>query len=59
VARTRSVSASPIYQPERPGDVRHSHANIQLAKALLGYDPMHDIDQGLDEAGEWYLRQNA
>jgi UDP-N-acetylglucosamine 4-epimerase len=59
VARTRSVSASPIYQPERPGDVRHSHANIELAKALLGYEPTHDIDQGLEEAGEWYLRQKS
>jgi UDP-N-acetylglucosamine 4-epimerase len=45
----------PQYQPERPGDVRHSLADISLAQARLGYAVTHDIDQGLNEASAWYL----
>lgn len=47
---------TPLYESERVGDVRHSHADIGLAQVQLGYQPTHDIDQGLDEAGSWYLR---
>jgi UDP-N-acetylglucosamine 4-epimerase len=46
---------SPTYRDFRPGDVRHSLANIDKAKQLLGYQPMHNIDQGLTEAMSWYV----
>ncbi len=46
----------PIYQDFRPGDVKHSQANISKAQHLLGYQPTHTIDQGLDESMEWYKR---
>jgi UDP-N-acetylglucosamine 4-epimerase len=29
----------PVYQATRPGDVRHSHADISKARELLGYSP--------------------
>ena len=45
----------PLYEAERKGDVRHSHADINLAQVQLGYAPTHDVDQGLDEASAWYL----
>ena len=45
---------TPIYLPFRPGDVRHSHADITKAQSLLGYQPTHNIEQGLDETLEWY-----
>jgi UDP-N-acetylglucosamine 4-epimerase len=35
--------------------VRHSLANIDLAKDLLGYAPTHDVRQGLDVALAWYV----
>lgn len=44
----------PIYRNFRPGDVRHSQADISKAVKLLGYKPSHTIEQGLDEALEWY-----
>lgn len=47
----------PKYQAERAGDVRHSLADISLARDLLGYAPTHDVDRGLDETAAWYLRQ--
>ena len=49
---------SPNYRNFRPGDVRHSLANITKAKQLLGYAPTHRIEKGLALAMDWYW-QNA
>ena len=48
----------PVYRDFRPGDVRHSLADIRKARCLLGYAPTHTIRQGLDLAMGWY-RQNV
>ena len=48
-------SLKPSYRDFRAGDVRHSLADIGKAKALLGYQPSHRIEEGLTEAMEWYL----
>jgi len=45
----------PVYRDFRAGDVRHSLADISKAKRLLGYEPTHRIDRGLDLAMQWYL----
>jgi len=37
----------PIYDDPRPGDVRHSHADISKATRLLGYDPNVGFNDGL------------
>jgi len=46
----------PIYRDFRPGDVRHSRADICKAQTHLGYQPTHTIQQGLDDAMDWYMR---
>ncbi|WP_296557338.1 SDR family oxidoreductase [Pigmentiphaga sp.] len=46
---------APEYCDFRPGDVRHSQANIDKARNLLGYSPTHDISQGIIAAMPWYL----
>jgi len=38
----------PIYDDPRPGDVRHSHADISKAEKLLGYEPTIEFDEGLE-----------
>lgn len=43
-----------IHGPNRAGDIPHSLASIEKAKALLGYKPTHTIDKGLKEAVKWY-----
>ncbi len=51
----------PVYRDFRAGDVRHSQADISKAQNLLGYAPTHVIDEGLEEAMDWYvndLKQN-
>ena len=46
----------PTYRDFRPGDVRHSQADVSKANALLGYDPKFNISQGIDEAMAWYVK---
>jgi len=46
----------PVYADFRAGDVRHSQADISKARQLLGYEPMHDIVQGLEVAMPWYTQ---
>ena len=41
----------------RPGDVRHSLADIEKAKAVLGYRPTHRIGEGLSEMMPWYIKR--
>jgi UDP-N-acetylglucosamine 4-epimerase len=50
--------STPVYDDFRPGDVRHSEADISKAARLMGYKPSHTLEQGLVEALEWY-RQNS
>lgn len=42
----------PIYDDPRPGDVRHSHADLSKASRLLGYDPDVGFDDGLQRTVE-------
>jgi len=42
------------YGPNRAGDIPHSLASIDKAKALLGYDPQFSLQKGLQEAVNWY-----
>jgi len=44
----------PNFGPDRPGDIKHSNADISKAKKLLGYNPEYDFARGLNEAIEWY-----
>ncbi len=44
----------PVYAEPRPGDVRHSLADIRLAGELLGYAPQVDFREGLRRTVEWY-----
>jgi UDP-N-acetylglucosamine/UDP-N-acetylgalactosamine 4-epimerase len=46
--------APPAYDDFRPGDVRHSQADIAKAQRLLGYVPTHDVRLGLRNALPWY-----
>ncbi|RJX36291.1 MAG: Vi polysaccharide biosynthesis UDP-N-acetylglucosaminuronic acid C-4 epimerase TviC [Desulfurivibrio sp.] len=48
---------TPTYRDFRPGDVRHSLADISKARTLLGYEPTHSVKDGLDQAAEWYVRR--
>ncbi len=46
----------PIYRDFRAGDIRHSNANIDKMKELLGYEPTHTLESGLKESIAWYIQ---
>lgn len=43
----------PQFQPARPGDVRHSLADLGRARELLGYSPIIGVEQALEETITW------
>jgi UDP-glucose 4-epimerase len=45
------------YGAERPGDVKHSLADLSLSKQHLGYLPKVDFEEGLRRTVEWYRVQ--
>ena len=49
----------PTYRDFRPGDVRHSQADVSKANNLLGYEPQFNISQSIDEAMAWYIKSLA
>src|SRR5262249_52424179 len=40
----------------RPGDVRHSQADVSRAKALLGFAPLVDVEEGLQRTLAYYTQ---
>jgi len=44
----------PDFQPPRPGDVRHSLADISEAEKLMGYKVVMGLEKGLEKTVEWY-----
>jgi len=48
------VSIAPNYGPERPGDVRHSQADVAAAVRDLGHAPRFSLEEGLRRTLAWY-----
>jgi UDP-N-acetylglucosamine 4-epimerase len=46
-----------VYEEARPGDVRHSLADISKAKDCLRYEPIASIETGLKRTVEFFGRQ--
>ncbi len=47
----------PVFEPERPGDVKHSRADITLAAGKLNYRPEVSFEEGLAATVEFFRRQ--
>jgi len=45
---TDRMDIEPSHKPERPGDVKHSRADIILARELLAYEPVTSFEKGLE-----------
>ena len=54
LTKALGVDIEPVFGPDRPGDIKHSNADISKARRLLGYAPDYDFDRGLAEAIAWY-----
>jgi len=51
----RAADVVPVFADFRPGDVRHSQADIGRARQMLGYAPTHQLADGIETAIPWYL----
>ncbi len=51
------IGGEKVYGPERPGDIRHTQADVSLAKELLGWEPKMDFKQGVEETIRWFETQ--
>lgn len=58
VASLTGTSPQPTFAPSRPGDVRWTHADLTLSRAVLGYRPRVGMQEGLQRTVEWF-RANA
>jgi len=54
IAELLGSDVKPIYGPDRPGDIKHSNADISKARRLLGYDPDYSFHDGIKLCVEWY-----
>ena len=54
--RTAGLDPEPAFGPFRPGDVRHSCADITRARDLLGYRPVVGLRDGIAHTLVWFLR---
>jgi nucleoside-diphosphate-sugar epimerase len=52
MAATLGIAASPQYEPDRAGDVRHSLADISAARTDLGFTPTVSFADGLRRTAE-------
>lgn len=53
------TSIEPTFLSPRPGDIRHSHADIRQAERLLGYRPSTSVQAGLAKTVDWFAGRQA
>ena len=54
INRLLGTDSKPRYAAPRAGDVKHSLADITLAREVIGYEPHVTFEDGLARAIEWY-----
>jgi UDP-glucose 4-epimerase len=52
-----SSDIKPTFLDIRPGDVKKTHASIEKAQQMLGWQPDVDFEQGLKATAEWFKRE--
>ncbi len=55
--RLTRYRGAPEYASERPGDIKHSLADITAARRALGYEPVVSFEEGLQRTVAWYRQQ--
>lgn len=58
LSRLTGREVNPVFHPNRPGDIRHSKADIRAAHEAFGYQPSVHWSTGLSRTLEWY-RENT
>ncbi len=51
------ADAKPVFESPRAGDVEHSQAAIDKISAALGYEPTHQVADGMVETVAWFAQR--
>lgn len=54
VVEETSAEVEIAYEDAKDADSRHTHADISKASELIGYEPTHDIREGVSKFIDWY-----
>ena len=54
LTKALGIKREPNFGPDRPGNIKHSNADISKARRRLGYDPSWSFERGTAAAIEWY-----
>lgn len=54
ISEAAGVWTDPIFSPPRPGDVRHSLADLTRSRAVLRYDPKAEWEGAVAATVEWF-----
>jgi UDP-glucose 4-epimerase len=57
IAGELGFTGKPIYGPPRPGDIKHSLADIDRATKELSYRPKAQFHEGLKKTVAWYMAE--
>ncbi len=57
--RRRLSPPEPVYEDFRPGDIRHSVADVSKIRHSLGYVPTRSVSDGIADAIGWYLENDT
>jgi nucleoside-diphosphate-sugar epimerase len=55
INKIKVKNISPVYESERQGDVKHSHANIRLAMKVIDYSVSNDLAKGLTKTTDSFF----
>ena len=56
--RILNTNIEPVYKASRPGDVRHSQADIHRAQNVLDFRPQVSLEEGLRKVVSWLYQKN-
>jgi len=57
INKAAGKNVKPNYTDPRPGDVKHSLADISMARKIIDFKPKVSFEDGLQRAIDWY-REN-
>ena len=57
VSKILKIKPRFIYKPKRAGDVRHTLADVTLAKKFLGYKPLINFEDGMKKTVEYFRKE--
>jgi nucleoside-diphosphate-sugar epimerase len=59
VNRLAGTSIEAVHAAPRPGDIRHSVADIGRARSTLGFTPGVDFQEGMKRTFSWYKKRSS